>query len=61
MTDATDSTDWDTVVPALRTLFGSLARLPVDDPLKRQTRAFLARILSLLENPDGTPPEPVDT
>ncbi len=51
--DASDETA--VLAKGLRDLFDSLVRLPTDDPLKRQTRAFIARILDLLEKGLETP------
>lgn len=61
MDDPNDAADPAVLIASLRALFDSLTRLPTDDPLKRQTRACLARILDLLENKDRAPHEQAST
>ena len=55
MRDMDVSEDPAALVASLRLLFDTLVRLPTDDPLKCQTRAFLARILDILENGPEAP------
>ena len=55
MRDREQSEDPAALVASLRLLFDSLVRLPTDDPLKCQTRLFLARILELLERGPEVP------
>ncbi|WP_342162808.1 hypothetical protein [Methylobacterium sp. SD21] len=59
MRNMEDSDDPAVLAASLRALFDSLVRLPTDDPLKCQTRAFLARILELLEKDNETSRGPV--